>query len=77
MIPNTADVLVHVDEQRDRRGQDELDATLRGLNGVFSVRIPTNKPHLVLVAYNPDSTSSRAILDSVTHKGLRAELVSL
>ena len=77
MIPKTADVLVHLDEQLDRRGQDDLDATLRGLKGVFSVRIPTNKPHLVLVAYNPDWTSSRAILVSVTHKGLHAELVGL
>ncbi len=77
MIPKMTDVLVHVDEELDRRGQHDLDDTVRDLKGVFSVRIPTDKAHLMLVEYNPDWTSSRAILGSVTHKGLHAELVGL
>jgi len=77
MIPKMVDVLVHTDEELHQRGQDDLHDTVRGLKGVFSVRIPTNKPHLMLVEYNPDWTSSREILGSVAHKGLHAELVGL
>ncbi len=77
MIPKMVDVLVHIEEELDLRARDDLDDTMRGLKGVFSVRIPANKPHLMLVEYNPDWTSSRDILGSVAHKGLHAELVGL
>lgn len=77
MIPNMVDVLVHVDEELDLKAQQELDETVRALKGVFSVHIPSNRHHLMLVAYNPDWTSSRAILFAVTDHGLHAELVGM
>ena len=77
MIPNMVDVLVHVDEDLDQKARQELDESVRALKGVFSVHIPNNRHHLMIVAYNPDWTSSRAILFAVVNQGLHAELVGL
>ena len=77
MIPKMVDVLVHIDEHLDQASHEDLDNTVRNLSGVFSVRMPADKPHLMLVEYNPDWTSSREILGSVTSKGWHAELAGL
>ncbi len=77
MISKRVDVLVHIDETLDQEEQADIDGSVRSLNGVFSVHIPTQKPHLMLVEYNPDWTNAKDILAFVTHNGLHAELVGL
>lgn len=71
------DVTVHVKENLSKERREAVEDKLRGLDGVVSVAIHDDKPHLVLVEYNPDRASSRAILDAVTNTGVHAELVGL
>lgn len=71
------DVTLHVDENLDPARRQDLDSALRAMNGVISVHNPDAKPHLILVEYNPDSTTSRALLDCVLDKGVHAELIGL
>ena len=77
MIPKMVDIMVHIDDELDLPSRQELDDSMRTINGVFSVRIPEDKHHLMLVAYNPDRTNSQAILVAVEKRGLRAELVGM
>jgi len=77
MIPKIVDVLVHIDEELDQHSRQELDRLVRGVHGVFSVRIPEDRHHLMLVAYNPDWTSSQTILMAVSQRGLHGELVGM
>ncbi|MEA3411057.1 MAG: ATP-binding protein [Pseudomonadota bacterium] len=71
------DVTLHVDENLESGRRQELDTALRAVNGVVSVHNPDAKPHLIMVEYNPDSTTSRALLDCVLEKGVHAELIGL
>lgn len=72
-----ADVVVHIDQTLERERRMEIEEQLRAIDGVVSVRNSDDRPHLALVEYNPDKTSSAAILNTVTIQGVRAELVGL
>ena len=72
-----ADVVVHIDQTLERDRRSKIEEELRAIDGVVSVHNPDNRPHLAIVEYNPDKTSSAAILNTVTVQGVHAELVGL
>ena len=72
-----ADVVVHIDQTLERERRTEIEEHLRAIDGVVSVHNPDDRPHLAIVEYNPDRTSSAAILNTVTVQGVNAELVGL
>lgn len=72
-----ADVLVHIDQNLTPEQRSLIEATIRSMDGVVSVHNPDDRPHLSLVEYVPDKTSSQAILSAVTGRGVHAELIGL
>jgi hypothetical protein len=72
-----ADVVVHIDQTLERERRAEIEEQLRAIDGVVSVRNPDDRPHLAIVEYNPDKTSSEVILSRVLTQGVHAELVGL
>ena len=72
-----ADVVVHIDQTLERGRRAEIEDQLRAIDGVVSVHNPDDRPHLAIVEYNPEKTSSAVILNTVTIQGVRAELVGL
>lgn len=71
------DVTVHIDKDTDTAIRGKLETTLRGIDGVVSVHMPEQEPHLVVIEYNPDKVKSRDILDSVEEIAGQAELIGL
>jgi hypothetical protein len=71
------DVVVHVDESIDRSARTAMEDSVRELQGVVSVGQHDEKPHLMVVEYNPDQTSSGDILALVRGQGVHAEIVGL
>ena len=71
------DVTLHVDETLDAAGLADLDAAVRKIDGVVSVHVNPDRPHLFILEYNPAKTSSEQLLESVKLRGLHAELVGL
>ena len=49
-----ADVMIHIDADINDKIRSQVEASLRGLEDVVSVSMPEDKPHLVIVEYNPD-----------------------
>jgi hypothetical protein len=72
-----ADVTIHIDETLDEDGKAKLEDALRNREGVVSVRINPDHPHLVLVEYNPKIIKSRDLVDIPRFQGLHGELVGL
>lgn len=69
------DVVLHIDETLDRQRRSQIEDALRAMDGVVSIHNPDDRPHLCVIAYNPDKTSSAAILRTVTNEGVHAELI--
>ena len=72
-----ADVTIHINETLDEAALHGVADALRGQKGVTSVVSHDDKPHLMVVHFNPDETSSAEILGSVTGRGYHAELLGL
>jgi hypothetical protein len=72
-----ADVMVHIDQNLSPEQRSLIEMTLRAMDGVVSVHNPADRPHLSVIEYVPEKTSSQAILSAVTGRGVHAELVGL
>jgi hypothetical protein len=71
------DVVLHIDETLDRQRRSQIEDALRAMDGVVSIHNPDDRPHLCVIAYNHDKTSSAALLRTVTNEGVHAELIGL
>ena len=71
------DVMVHVDESIGHEARGAMEDKVREIDGVVSVGQHDEKPHLMMVEYNPDKTNSADILACVKEQGVHAELVGL
>lgn len=72
-----ADVTLHIDENLSSEQRGTIEESLRALEGVVSVVNADKTPHLALVEYNPDVTSSHDILERVTGQGVQAQLIGI
>jgi len=72
-----ADVTVHIDETLGEERLTEIASKLRAHNGVMGVAHREEKPHLMIVEYDPDRVSSSELLKAVQVHGIHAELIGL
>ncbi len=72
-----ADVTLHIDETLDAGGMAELEEAFRQREGVISVHVNENRPHLFVLEYNPVMVHSKDLLSITRYKGLHAELIGL
>lgn len=71
------DITLHIDETLEHAQLESLLDKIRQQDGVVSVACHDDKPHLMIVEYNPDKTNSADILKCVTDQGIHAELIGL
>jgi len=72
-----SDVLIHINDDIDESRKEYLVNNLRDIEGVIAPRFNDDKKHLLLVAYDPDTTCSLALLNAVKDKGYKAQLLGL
>ena len=71
------DALIHVHPNLSTMEREKLEEELRALAGVISVHFSPGRPHLLIVAYYPQATSSTAILAHAGARGVEATKVGL
>lgn len=71
------DITIHVDREADADTRGKVEAALRQLNGTVSVQMPSKTPHLIVVEYNPDITTSAHMLTTVRELAGHAEMIGL
>ena len=72
-----ADFIIHVDESLPKEQLDNLQELVRQGQGVISANVSGKAPHLMLVTYNPDCTTSKEIMEAVKERGVHAESLGL
>jgi phage gp36-like protein len=72
---HTPDITIHIKQELDQEKQQALETAMREIDGVIAPRF--NLPHMLVVLYNSERTSSAALLDAVKSKGYQAQLVGL
>ena len=72
-----ADITIHIDAETNADIREKIEAALRNLPGVVSVHMPDDEPHLIVVEYNPDATTSTHLLTTVRELAGHAEMIGL
>jgi len=71
------DVTIHIDKDADATVRANVERGLRIIEGVVSVHMPEDKPHLVVVEYDPETTNSSHLLTMVKELAGHAEMIGL
>jgi copper chaperone CopZ len=74
---NLADVTVHIDESIGDEVRVKVENHLRSVEGVTSVHFSKDRPHLLVVTYDPNHAASKKILEAVLGEQLHAELIGM
>jgi len=77
MESTMVDILVHIDENTTHTDRENLRDKYLGLDGVMSADYHDDKPHLIVILYNPDIIKSIEFINTAKSTGLHAELVGL
>lgn len=77
MKTSMVDVMIHLDPETKHSDREELRDLLLKQNGVDAAAYHDDKPHLIIVEYDPDDISSQNLLEVITKRGIHAELVGL
>ncbi|MGW8247177.1 MAG: ATP-binding protein [Acidiferrobacterales bacterium] len=77
MSENIADITMHIDEETSHEQREALRDHLLQRDGVMTAAYHDEKPHLMVIGYDPDIIKSTEFLDIAKSSGLHAELFGL
>ena len=77
MSNHISDITVHFNEETNHDQREDLRDTLLDLNGVMAADCHDEKPHLMIIAYDPELVTSQDFLSTMNNNGLHAQLVGL
>jgi len=77
MDTQMVDVVLHLDEEISHDDREKFRDTLLKMNGVMAASSHDEKPHLIVIEYNPDILKSSEFVDAARANGLHAELIGL
>ena len=72
---NISDVMIHINESLTPDQISSLENTMREIDGVVSPRFNPGKQHLLMIAFNPEKTTSVALLGKARAAGYTAQLI--
>ena len=72
---HVTDMVMHIDNNLGEVSRRTVEKTLAGSQGVIHAHFNDRRPHLMLVSYDTDSTSSFEILAQVAKQHLCAERI--
>ncbi|MCA1978204.1 MAG: hypothetical protein LDL19_03110 [Thiobacillus sp.] len=73
----TTDFMVHIDETLDAAALEAIESEIRNGRGVMAAGHRADKPHLVQVVYDSDTTRMAEIVGAVRQSGVHAQAVGL
>ncbi|MDH3857832.1 MAG: ATP-binding protein, partial [Gammaproteobacteria bacterium] len=72
MSDQIADITMHIDENTSHEDREKLRDKLFGLDGVMAADCQDEKPHLLVIAYDPNVVNSLAFVKTAKEQGLHA-----
>ena len=77
MDSNLVDIMIHIDETLEHSALESIRDAILDQDGVGSASFHDEKPHLMIVMYDPEQMNSHSLLETVQGKGVHAELIGL
>ena len=77
MSEKMTDVTMHIDEETSHEQREALRDHLLQRDGVLAAAYRDEKPHLMVIGYDPEIIKSTDFLEIAKSSGLHAELIGL
>jgi hypothetical protein len=75
MDTKLAEVTFHIDEGTSHDERENFRDVLLAMDGVMAAAYQDERPHLMLIEYNPDLVNSSEFVNAARQHGLHAELI--
>lgn len=75
MNTSISDVMIHINESISVEARSALEEAMREIEGVIAPRFNPGKDHLLVIAFNPEKTSTAALLAKARATGYTAQLI--
>ncbi len=75
MKDSISDVMIHINESISAEARSSLEEDMRQIEGVIAPRFNPGMDHLLVIAFNPERTSTAALLAKARAKGYTAQLI--
>ncbi len=72
-----ADVLFHIPANLPPQQRSDIERDLQGCDGVVSAHFSAQHPHMLEVAYNPETITSRTLREHLNERGLTVSMSGL
>jgi len=70
-----ADVVIHINESESHDRRMEIAEIVRSHKGVMGVAHHDEKPHLMIVEYDPEQVHAKDLLQVTLDQGVHAQLI--
>lgn len=77
MDTKLADIMFHIDETLDHTALEGIRDAITRRDGVGSASFHDDKPHMMIVMYDPEKVNSQSLLGTVEGRGVHAEIIGL
>lgn len=77
MSNDMVDVMLHIDETLPHSARESLRDKFLAHKGVMAAAYHDDKPHLMVIEYDPDVTGSSEFIALAKEQGVHAELIGL
>ena len=71
------DVTLHIDEATTHEQREDFRDVLLALDGVMAAACHDEKPHLMLIEYDPEIINSIEFVNAAKRSGFHAELIGI
>ena len=68
-------LVLHIDDTLGQARREDIEQAVGAENGVEPAHFTERRPHLMLIEYDPDLTSSTNILSRLSHQSVHAQLI--
>jgi hypothetical protein len=72
-----ADVTLHIDENTTHEEREKFRDVLLAMDGVMAAAYHDERPHLMIIEYDPRVVNSIEFVNTAKSNGLHAELIGL
>ncbi len=77
MMTKMVDVTLHIDEDTTHEERESLRDSLLATTGVMSADYRDERPHLMIVGYDPEDVAPQVFITAAQRRGYRAELIGI
>lgn len=72
-----ADVTLHIDENTTHEEREKFRDVLLAMDGVMAAAYHDERPHLIIIEYDPRVVNSIEFVNTAKSSGFHAELIGL